>query len=914
MTLLIGTFNLVGFVACLFIFLALIRIESRRGESTHVTFVLCLLTFFLSFQFFSNALEHLLMNSTLDPIEDLLALSLPLLWGALFLAFGYTSRQRTLERNESRMRALFMHTVDPLLVFDKGYNIVEVDDEAVRTLGYSRAELIGMPVEEVLQEPDLDELQNMLENMDEPLTIGGLHRCRNGSTLPVEIRVQSFNFDGADSYLALSRDISKRLQAQHRAEEIAKQSQAMSERLQVLHQVGNTLQQAPDFDTLCFWAVELGLKQMHFGRIALKMYDEEHYQAQATFGTDGKGNTIDERGQRQRLIPEDVREQMSQRIPGYATLDDVPLFDKKIMVRHGQQVLAPLWDGSRIKGYLEIDNCLTGQAIPEDTKQLLALYATTLGHMIGRFNRDEQLRQNEQFLRDVFDSFQSGLTVIDHDLNIVRTNRYMRERHNLPESGVKVKCHQAFRGLADVCEECPTQGVFRTGEPQRSTVQIFNAKTQEEQFLDIAAFPMHDAYGQVRWAIEFTNDVTEEIRKNEEHRRFEEQMQMTQKLESLGVLAGGVAHDFNNLLMGIQGNADLALEELESTNPAWRNVDQISDSAARASELCRQMLAYAGRGNFMVEQIDLGQLANDMQSLLSSSVPKKSEFRITVDDDLPNIEADETQLRQLLMNLVSNSAEALGDQAGEVEVHFGETEVGEDEPVSVYTGQTLKPGKYVEIRVEDTGCGMDSDTLKNLFDPFFTTKFQGRGLGMAAVLGIIRSYDGDVRVESSPGMGTTVLVRLPASDSEKKSEPISNRRNEYTGPMNVPEGVILLVDDELIVREVGEGMLERLGYKTITAIDGQDGVEKFEEHCNDVLFVILDMTMPRMDGEEALRAMRAIRPDVPVLISSGYTEQEILGRFEDEHISGFVSKPYSLKNLEKSTREVLKDLQVSRSE
>jgi signal transduction histidine kinase/CheY-like chemotaxis protein len=685
----------------------------------------------------------------------------------------------------------------------------------------------------------------------------------------------------------------------------------MSERLQVLHQVGNTLQQAPDFDTLCFWAVELGLQEMDFGRIALKLYDEEHSQSQATFGTDRAGNAIDERGQRLRLIPEEVREQLSQRIPGYVTLDNMPLFDKKKIVGHGQQVLAPLWDGSRIVGYLEIDNCLTDEPIPEEIKQVLALYATTVGHMIGRFHRDEQLRQNEQFLRDIFDSFQSGLTVIDHELNIVRTNRYMRERHHLPETDGKMKCHHVFRGLEHVCEECPTQGVFRTGEPQRSTVQVFDSKTQEERFLDIAAYPMHDAYGQVRWAIEFTNDVTEDIHKNEEHRRFEEQMQMTQKLESLGVLAGGVAHDFNNLLMGILGNADLALGELESSNPAWCNVEQISESAGRASELCRQMLAYAGRGNFMVEQIDLGDLASDMESLLSSLVPKKSEFRITVDEDLPNIEVDETQIRQLLMNLLSNSAEALGEQAGEVEVHFGAVEVEKGEKPSVYTGQALKPGKHVEIRVTDTGCGMDGDTLKNLFDPFFTTKFQGRGLGMAAVLGIIRSYDGDVQVESDPGLGTTVLVRLPASKGSKESEPTSNRKNDYTGPMNIPEGKVLLVDDEMVVREVGEGMLERLGYNTITAIDGLDGVEKFEEHCNDVLFVILDMTMPRMDGEEALRAMRAIRPDVPVLISSGYTEQEILGRFEDEHISGFVAKPYSLKNLEKSARQVLSDLQSS---
>jgi CheY-like chemotaxis protein/anti-sigma regulatory factor (Ser/Thr protein kinase) len=323
------------------------------------------------------------------------------------------------------------------------------------------------------------------------------------------------------------------------------------------------------------------------------------------------------------------------------------------------------------------------------------------------------------------------------------------------------------------------------------------------------------------------------------------------------------------------------------------------------------MLAYAGRGNFVVEDIDLDALLHDMESLFSSAMPRKSECHIEVPPDLPAIRADKTQIRQLFMNLVTNSGEAMEENPGTVDVSLELVETHEGEPASVYTGQALKPGSYIQICVSDTGCGMDEETLKNLFDPFFSTKFQGRGLGMAAVLGIVRSYEGDVQVESEIGKGTKVTVRLPAEDHVVDENPVSNHNFEEEFVENAPEGIILLVDDEFVVRQVGTGMLERLGFDVVTAEDGLEGVNKFKELNERVLFVILDMTMPKMDGEEALRAMRAVRPEVPILISSGYTEQEILSRFSDEHISGFVSKPYSMKGLQTSTNQVIRELQAS---
>jgi PAS domain S-box-containing protein len=398
-----------------------------------------------------------------------------------------------------------------------------------------------------------------------------------------------------------------------------------------------------------------------------------------------------------------------------------------------------------------------------------------------------------------------------------------------------------------------------------------------------------------------SQDITERRRVEEEQRRLEEHIRHVQKLESLGVLAGGIAHDFNNLLMAILGNADLALLALSPASPARQNIEEIGTASRRAAELCRQMLAYSGKGHFVVEKLDLSALVREMANILEVSVSKKATLRCHFTEGLPAVEADATQVRQVVMNLITNASEALGESAGVISISTGAMAYDRGYLLDSVSGTDLPAGRYVFLAVSDTGCGMDAGTQRRIFDPFFTTKFTGRGLGLAAVLGIVRGHGGSIKVLSQPGKGTTFTVLLPALDTPARpAEKAVAAPQPWHG-----DGTVLLVDDEAGVRRVGEEMLEVLGFRVLTAADGVEAVEVFRRHADAIACVILDLTMPRMNGEEAFRELRRIRGDVRVVLSSGYDEQDVTRRFFGEGPTGFVQKPYSVDVLREVVQRAL---------
>ena len=377
-------------------------------------------------------------------------------------------------------------------------------------------------------------------------------------------------------------------------------------------------------------------------------------------------------------------------------------------------------------------------------------------------------------------------------------------------------------------------------------------------------------------------------REEEKERLFREKMEQTQKLESLGVLAGGIAHDFNNLLMGVLGNADLALDELSPHNPARESLEDIVTSAKRAADLCRQLLAYSGKGRFLIEPLDLNGLVEEMLGLLEISISKTAVLKLELAPELPAVEADATQIRQVLMNLVTNASEAIGARSGIISVTTGAMDCDEAYLTDTYLEDELEGGTYVFFEVSDTGSGMDAETRDRIFDPFFSTKFTGRGLGLAAVLGIVRGHRGAIRVYSEPGRGTTFKVLFPASEKE------SPELRESAELVLVPgaKRLALLVDDEETVRAVAKRMLEKLGFEVLLARDGVEGVAQFERHHEELACVLLDLTMPHMDGEEAFRRMRHIDDSVPVILSSGYNEQDVVHRFAGKGLTAFIQKPF----------------------
>ncbi len=401
------------------------------------------------------------------------------------------------------------------------------------------------------------------------------------------------------------------------------------------------------------------------------------------------------------------------------------------------------------------------------------------------------------------------------------------------------------------------------------------------------AVPLLDNDGLPRGVVGGFIDITE-------LKRSEERLREAQKLESLGLLAGGLAHDFNNLLVGVIGSASLAQTMLPPDSPVVRQLDRILKTGEQLAHLTRQMLAYSGKGRFFLERIILSDLIPEISGLVQPSIPKKIEVRLELERGLPPIEADRGQMQQVVMNLVLNAAEAIGSETGLITVKTGIHEVDD------WNTAELPVGTYVYLEVRDTGQGMNEETKAKIFDPFFSTKFVGRGLGLAAVSGIVRGHKGTIRVTSALGKGTTFTVLFPVAEGTVPVAPVNAGETDLVG-----SGTVLVVDDEETVRDVAKHTLERFGYHVLLADSGPAAIDIFKRHPGDIALVILDLSMPGMGGEEALPELRKIRSNVKVLVSSGYNAAEMMRMFTGQRISGIIQKPFTSILLAEKVKSVM---------
>lgn len=387
-------------------------------------------------------------------------------------------------------------------------------------------------------------------------------------------------------------------------------------------------------------------------------------------------------------------------------------------------------------------------------------------------------------------------------------------------------------------------------------------------------------------------DVTQQREEERERQRFEEQVQHTQKLESLGILAGGIAHDFNNLLLSIMGNTDLASEEVGKDSAAREYIDQIEAAARRASDLTRQMLAYSGRGKFLSTVLDANQLLIEMWDLLKVSISKRAQIDFELSENLPGIHGDPSQIQQIIMNLVINASDALGEDGGLLVIRSG---------VAKYEGRGFSESflpvekqteDLVFLEVEDHGCGMSDATLKRLFEPFYTTKFIGRGLGMAAVLGILRGHHGAFEIVSCEGSGTRVRILLPCIDHPGESiKPDTSTTDSIQGAK------VLVVDDEPQVLLLVSRILQANQIECELAESGEKGLEILAGHPGEFKVALIDMTMPGINGIETIHLMSQKDPNVRFILSSGFSEEEILGGPDQPHLNGYIQKPYRPRDL-----------------
>jgi len=393
--------------------------------------------------------------------------------------------------------------------------------------------------------------------------------------------------------------------------------------------------------------------------------------------------------------------------------------------------------------------------------------------------------------------------------------------------------------------------------------------------------------------------------REEEQRRTQETLLNSQRLESLGVLTGGIAHDFNNLLAAVLGNLNLAQMRLEPVDPARMALDQAEKAVQKASDLTRQMLAYSGRGHFIVRPLDLNLTVQEMIHLLKVTLSKKTTLALDLAADLPPILADSAQIQQVVLNLVTNASEAIGQEEGSITLRTWAHTFDQTELEHACPPQGLEAGTYAILEVTDTGCGMTQELIERIFDPFFTTKATGHGLGLSAIHGILKTHHAGIHILSAPGAGTTFRILFPVIQ-----EPVPVSPLEESGPHAVFEGLVLVADDEPMVLDFAVAALESMGFQVAPAKDGAEAVARFMASPERFRLALLDLTMPRMDGVEAFAELRKVRPDLPVILSSGYDADASAQSLVALGQVRFLPKPYPMRELRKVVLEAMADVKA----
>lgn len=528
------------------------------------------------------------------------------------------------------------------------------------------------------------------------------------------------------------------------------------------------------------------------------------------------------------------------------------------------------------------------------------LYLSVQHELSERKRAEEQVRRAESFVNSIVDNLPHMIFVKEaSDLRFVRMNKAGENMLGIPSARLLGKTDYEFfpQDEARFFEQKDRQ-TLAGGKVVDIPEEPIETPTGRRH-LHTKKIPILDDQGNSKYLLGISEDITERKLAEEQQKSLERKLQETQKLESLGVLAGGIAHDFNNLLVSILGNVGLVLVDLETESPVREPIEQIKVAAQRAADLTRQMLAYSGKGRFVMQRINLNTVITEMTQLLQVSISKSAQLEFNLVKDLPPLEGDVTQIRQVLMNLIVNASDALGDKPGTISLSTGTVLADKDYLDSSFLAPELAPGQYVYAQVADTGVGMDKETMGKIFDPFFTTKFTGRGLGLAAVLGIVRGHGGATRVYSEPGHGSVFRVLFPIKDVPHDAEKLPGTE------LKKGNGIVLVIDDEEVVRNVTRRMLLRIGYEPLLAEDGLVGIEAYKKTKDQIVGVLLDMTMPRLSGEETLSRLKQINPDVRVLLMSGYSEQEASNRFMGKGLSGFMQKPYTPQDLQEKLELIL---------
>ncbi len=537
------------------------------------------------------------------------------------------------------------------------------------------------------------------------------------------------------------------------------------------------------------------------------------------------------------------------------------------------------------------------RAVPiRDAQGRVVRWLGTNTDITDRLETEEKMRRSEQGFRQLADSIPHALWVMRPDGSLQYLNRRFFEYTGItPEEAYREGWRSAnLVHPEDIATlDAAMSEMFSAGHEIAGLEFRMKGGDGTYRWKTLRANVIRDGDGRVTHYIGTVTDI-------HDRKIAEEAVRQAQKLESIGLLAGGIAHDFNNLLVGIVGNASLAQDMLPREHRVRELLDRIIQAGDSAAYLTRQMLAYSGKGQFVIEPVNLTELVRNTMPLVQGSIPRRAELRLELEPALPALDADRSQMQQVFTNLIINAAEAIGNHGGRITVRTGIRRISAAEAESGFPGTQLTPGDYVYLQVRDTGSGMDEETKAKIFDPFFSTKFTGRGLGLAAVSGIVRGHKGAILVESAPGKGSTFTAFFPAGAAAHTNEDAVEARVDLRG-----REAVLVVDDEPAVREVAQAALQRYGYDVLLAANGEEAIEALARNKDRISIIVLDLSMPHMDGEQALPKLQEIKPGATVLIMSGYTESEALRLFAGKGVSGFIQKPFTIQRFAEKVKTAL---------
>ena len=527
-------------------------------------------------------------------------------------------------------------------------------------------------------------------------------------------------------------------------------------------------------------------------------------------------------------------------------------------------------------------------------RRVAARTAELSRELAERRGAEERLRRSESRYRTLAESAEELIAVHDLDGNVLFANGSMCRAVGSSAQDLEGRNVREFvsGGFIDGMEQRKSS---RTAGDVSQKLYRVDLRKKDGSLLPVEFSSKMIADSDPPSVLLLGRDISARLEEEGRRREMEEKLRQVQKLESLGVLAGGIAHDFNNLLVSILGNADLALSKCDVSNPTRQPLKRIVSATRSASNLTKQLLAYSGRGRFTITRVDLSALVADMGHLLEVSVAKGVVVRYNLAEGLPSVECDQSQIQQVVMNLIINASEAIGSRSGMVTLTTGSVKCDADYLSTVLPGREIEPGEYVFLEVSDDGSGMSRETVGRIFDPFYTTKLAGRGLGLSAVMGIVRSHSGAMKVYSEEGRGSTFKVLLSAAGGSADNSAGSG--GESSGPVSIRGMTVLVVDDEPAVLDVASRMLESRGALALTAMGGEEALEIYSRRRDSIDLVLLDMTMPHMDGAEVFRRLRALDSNVAVILSSGYSRADAVNGFEGKGLEGFIQKPYTIEDL-----------------